>query len=71
MEIKRLEEFLVNFGKDIAEDVIECDSGDLSIICNPDTEWKEFIGMSIFSVVKYYCEKNGKTYKYHRDDYEV
>ena len=50
MEIKRIEEFLVNFGKDITKDVIECHSGDLSVICNPDTEWKEFMGCSVFGV---------------------
>lgn len=49
----RIEQFLTHFGKDLAEDVIECDSGDLSIICNLDTEWQEFIGMSIFGVVRY------------------
>lgn len=61
MEIKRIEEFLVNFGKDITKDVIECHSGDLGIICNPDTEWKEFMGMSVFGVVRWYCELSGKT----------
>lgn len=69
MEIKRIEEFLVNFGKDITKNVIECHSGDLSIICNPDTEWKEFMGCSVFGVVKHYCELSGKTCHYLDDNW--
>lgn len=69
MEIKRIEEFLTYFDKDISKDVIECHSGDLSVICNTDTEWKEFIGMSIYSVVRLYCEFSGKSLHYLDDNW--
>lgn len=69
MEIKRIEEFLTYFDKDITKGVIECHSGDLSVICNPKTEWAEFIGMSIYGVVRLYCELSGKSSHYLDDDW--
>lgn len=63
-ELKRAKEFLDFFGVKYDGDVIYETSGGNSIILNPNTEWKEFLGMSINSVVRNVAHALGKKTEY-------
>lgn len=59
--LKRSIEFLEYFGVDTKGDTIYLTSGGNSLIINPNTQWKEYLGYSINSVAEYVAKRLGKT----------
>lgn len=59
-ELIRCKAFLDAFHVDYTKDVIELTDGGNSMIINPNTEWKEFLGYSINSIARVVAEKLGK-----------
>ena len=51
-ELKRCIDFIKYFGVRIDDRFIYVHDGHTSIICNPDTEWKDFLGHSILDVAE-------------------
>ncbi|MFA5398686.1 MAG: hypothetical protein WC346_21910 [Methanogenium sp.] len=51
-ELKRCLEFLEYFGVKKDKENIYVNDGYTSIICNPNTEWKDFLGHSILEVAE-------------------
>lgn len=51
-ELNRCKEFITYFGAKIEPDKILVHDGHTSIVCNPDTEWKDFLGCSILSIAE-------------------
>ena len=49
-ELKRCLEFLEYFGAKKDKEFIYVNDGHTSIICNPNTDWKDFLGHSILEV---------------------
>lgn len=64
MTKNRLEQFLIYFQVDITKPFIELSGGNGSLILNPDTEWKEFLGYSINDVARAYANLVDKPTKY-------
>ena len=60
IELERCKAFLDAFNVDYKEDIMYQDKAGCSIIMNPDTEWKEFLGHSINSVACAVASKLGK-----------
>ena len=59
---KRAIKFLEYFGTDLSRDILYLTDGGNSVIMNPKTEWQEFLGYSINSIVKYVAKiQNKKT----------
>jgi len=63
-ELERCKEFLSAFHVDIDGEYIELTDCGNSIICNPNTEWKEFLGHSINGVADAVARELGKKTKY-------
>lgn len=57
-------EFLKFFSRSPQNGAIYLSSGDNSIICNPNTEWTEFLGYSIGQIAGYVAEKQGINIEY-------
>jgi len=63
-ELKRCKEFLDYFDVDYNADVIKLTGGGNSMIMNPNTEFKEFLGLSINSVAQAVAKKLNKKTTY-------
>ncbi len=50
--LKRYIKFIRNFGVEIDGKFIYVHDGHNSLILNPDTPWKEFLGHSVFEVAE-------------------
>ena len=59
-ELKRCMDFLDFFGVNYKGDVIYLTNGGNSVIMNPETEWKEFLGYSVNSVSEAVAKELGK-----------
>lgn len=59
-ELKRCKKFLDFFGVKYDGDVIYLTDGGNSVILNPKTKWKEFLGYSINEVAEAVAKKLGK-----------
>lgn len=70
MRIERLEKFLNFFGVEFDDDNVYCNTGDLSIICNPETEWTDFLGRSIYSVAGQFANMTGRLLVYENDPWD-
>ena len=68
-ELNRCKEFLDYFGVKWDVDRIKLTSGGNSCIANPNTEWKEFLGVSINSVSRAVAEELGKEVYWDEEDY--
>ena len=58
-KLKRCKEFLDYFGVKIDEGFVYINDGDTSIIMNPNTQWKDFLGCSILQVAKAVAKELG------------
>ena len=58
--IQRFKDFLDYFRVDYSGDTIILTSGGNSIIANPDTQWKDFLGASINGVAEALATELGK-----------
>ena len=65
-ELKRCKEFLDYFNVKIDEEFIYVHEGDTSVIMNPNTEWKEFLGHSILSVAEAVAKELNLKLKWNR-----
>jgi len=66
-KLKRCKEFLDYFGVRYDGDTIYLTDGGNSIIGNPDTEWKDFLGYSINSIAIMVANKLNKKIKTEED----
>ena len=67
--LNRFKEFLDYFHVDYSSDVITLDSGCNSVVMNPKTQWKDFLGYSIASVAEAVAAKLGKKIIW-KDDFD-
>jgi len=59
-ELIRFTDFLDYFNVDWKSDVIKIGSGDFSVIMNPNTQWKDFLGYSIANVAEVVAKELNK-----------
>lgn len=62
--LKRYTEFILHFGVKIDDEFVYIHDGHNSLILNPDTEWKEFLGCSIWSVAYAVAKETNKKLKW-------
>ena len=63
-------EFLDYFGVDYSKDVITLNSGDLSCVMNPNSQFFElFGGQSIWGVAEFVAKKLNKKVEFENEDY--
>lgn len=67
--LNRFKEFLDYFHVDYSKEVITLTSGDTSVVMNPKSEWKDFLGYSIASVAEAVAAKLGKKIVW-KDDFD-
>lgn len=59
--LKECLKLLDHFSKDYSGDTIECNSGDLGVILNPNSDFYElFGGYSVWSICEYVAKKLNK-----------
>lgn len=63
-KLKRCLELLDYFSVKQTKKYIYLTSGDNSVICNPNTEWKDFLGCSISGVARAVAKELNKEIKY-------
>lgn len=63
-------EMLESVGVQVTDTEVITNSGDLGVLCNPFTNYPEFIGHSIYSIAKYYAELTGKKFTYINDRWD-
>ncbi len=68
-ELSRCKDFLDYFSVKWDSDKIMLTSGGNSCICNPNTEWKEFLGASINSIAQVVAKELGKEVYWDKNDY--
>lgn len=67
-QLERCKQFLDYFGVDYSKDIIILTDGGNSIIMNPNTEWKDFLGYSINSVAMAVANELNKKYKWENEE---
>jgi hypothetical protein len=68
-ELSRCKDFLDYFNVKWDGEKIKLTSGGNSCICNPNTEWKDFLGASINGVARVVAEELGKEVYWDEEDY--
>ena len=58
-------EFLKYFHVKIDDKYVHINSGDHSVIMNPNTKWKKFLGHSISSIADAVANETNRKLKYH------
>jgi len=67
--LNRFIKFLDYMGVDLTkEKLLETDGGN-SVVCNPNTEWQECLGMSINEVTRIVAKELGKETKWEIDEF--
>ena len=63
-QLARCKAFLDYFSVDYSGDVVYMTSGGNSVICNPNSQWKDFGGYSINSIARAVAEQLNKKVEY-------